>query len=68
MLHIPVSALGLLTVWSLWGNLGMARCQEKSTLSAGNIPLRKMTSASNIVCVEGWLIVYQDRNYLYPGQ
>ena len=26
----PASALGLPTVWSLWGNLGMARCQEMS--------------------------------------
>ena len=73
----PVSALGLPTVWSLWGNPGMARCREMSTLPAGYIPQRKVTSASSsgslgfIVCVwsvVGWLIVYQDGDYLYPGQ
>jgi hypothetical protein len=29
----PVSGLSLLTVWSLWGNPGMARCRRKSKLS-----------------------------------
>ena len=48
----------LLTVWSLWGNPGMARCREMSILSAGYIPHRKVTSASSsgslgfIVCVK----------------
>lgn len=68
------------TLWSLWGNQGMARCREMSTLHAGYIPQRKVTSASssgslglimNFHCVwsvAGWLIVYQDGNYLYPGQ
>ena len=41
------SALGLPTVWSLWGNPGMARCQEMSTLPAGYIPQRKVTLASS---------------------
>ena len=27
------SALSLLTVWSLWGSPGMARCRRKSNLS-----------------------------------
>ena len=54
----PVSTLGLPTVWSLWGNPGMARCWEMSTLPAGYIPQRKVTSASSsgslgfIVCVK----------------
>jgi hypothetical protein len=43
----PASALGLMTVWSLWGNPGMARCQEMSNLPAGYIPQRKVTSASS---------------------
>ena len=34
----PASELGLLTVWSLCGNLEMARCWEMSTLHAGYIP------------------------------
>ena len=47
-LHIePASALGLLTVWSLWRNLGMARCQDMSTLPAGYILHCKVTSASS---------------------
>ena len=29
----PASALSLLTVWSPWGNPGMARCRRKSKLS-----------------------------------
>ena len=33
----PVSALSLTTVWSIQKNLGMARCQEMSTLPAGYI-------------------------------
>ena len=39
--------LGLLTVWSLLGNLRMARCIEMSTLPAGYIPQRKVPSASS---------------------
>ena len=76
----PASALVLPTVWSLWGNPGMGRCWEMSTLHAGYIPQHKVTSASssgslgfimNFHCVwsvAGWLIVYQDGDYLYPGQ
>ena len=73
----PASILGLLTVWSLWGNPGMARCQEISTLLAGYIPQRKVTSGSSsgslgiIVCVKCCRmvdIVYQDTDYLYLGQ
>ena len=54
----PASALGLPTVWSLWGNPGMARCWEMSTLHAGYIPQHKVTSESSsgslgfIVCVK----------------
>ena len=51
MIHYTVNqrppGLGLLTVWSLWGNPGMARCQEMSTLPAGYIPQCKLTSASS---------------------
>jgi hypothetical protein len=43
----PASALGLPTVWSLWGNPGMARCREMSTLPAGYIPQCKVKSASS---------------------
>ena len=28
--HEPSSALSLLTVWSLWGNPGIARCWKKT--------------------------------------
>ena len=51
---INMFKLGLSTVW----NPGMARCQEMSTLPAGYIPQRKVTSASSsgslgfIVCVK----------------
>ena len=54
----PASALSLPTVWSLWGNPGMARCWEMATLPAGYIPQRKVPSASSsgslgfIVCVQ----------------
>ena len=72
MLHSePAFALGLPTVWSLWGNLGMARCQEMSILPAGYNPQRKASSASSsgalgftrfhcVWSVVGWLIVCQD--------
>ena len=70
----PASALGSPTVWSLWGNLGVARCQEMSTLPAGYIPKHKGTWASSsgllgfhcVWSVVGWLIVHQDDNYPYP--
>ena len=71
----PASALDLPTVWSLWGNPGMPRCF--STLPAGHISQRKVTSVISsgslgfIVCVwnvVGWLIVYQDGDYLYSGR
>ena len=59
LLHCkPAFVLGLPTVWSHWGDLGMARCWEMSTLPAGYIPRRKVTSASSsgslgfIVCVK----------------
>jgi hypothetical protein len=69
----PASALGLPIVRSLWGNPRMARCWEMSTLPAGYILQCKVTlvSSSGFHCVwnvVGWLIVYQDGNYLYPGQ
>jgi hypothetical protein len=54
----PASALGLLTIWSLLGNPGMARCWEMSTLPARYIPQQKATWASSsgslgfIVCVK----------------
>ena len=41
MLHYTASALGLPTVWLLWGILGM------STLHAGYILQHKVTSASS---------------------
>jgi hypothetical protein len=43
----PASALSLPTVWSLWGNPGMARCWEMSILPAGYIPQCKVPSASS---------------------
>ena len=61
MLHYTVNAcppMGLPKVWSLWGNPGIARCCEMSTLPAGYIPQIKVTSASLIgslgfiVCVK----------------
>jgi hypothetical protein len=54
----PASALSLPTVWSLWGNPGMARCREMATLPAGYIPQRKLPLASSsgslgfIVCMQ----------------
>ena len=42
MLHYTVNQPPL---WFLWGNPGMARCQEMPTLLAGYIPQRKVTSA-----------------------
>ena len=38
----PASALSLLTVWSLWGNPGMARCWEMATFPAEYILQRKL--------------------------
>ena len=69
----PASALGLPIVRSLWGNPRMARCWEMSTLPAGYILQCKVTlvSSSGFHCVwsvVGWLIVYQDGDYLYSGQ
>ena len=43
----PASALSLPTVWSTWGNPGVARCREMATLPAGYIPQRKLPSASS---------------------
>ena len=37
------SALSLLTVWSLWGNPGMARCRRKSGLSCWIHPAAQST-------------------------
>ena len=66
--------------WACQQYPGMARCWEMSTLPSGYIPQRKVTLVSssgslgfimNFHCewsVVGWLIVYQDSNYLYPGQ
>ena len=42
----PASALGLLTVRSLWGNPGMARCWRKSDLGFGYIQQLKILLAS----------------------
>ena len=39
----PASALSLLTVWSLWGNPGMARCWRKSGLSCWIHPAAQST-------------------------
>ena len=73
----PASALGLPTVFSLWGNPRRARCWHMSTLPEGYILQCKVTSVSSsgspsfIHCVWSvvrWLKVYQDINYLYPGQ
>ena len=59
--------------------LGGSRDVEISTLHAGYIPQHKVTSVSvsgslgfimdfhRMRSVKGWLIVYQDGNYLYPG-
>ena len=59
--------------------LGGSRDVEISTLHAGYIPQHKVTSVSvsgslgfimdfhRVRSVKGWLIVYQDGNYLYPG-
>ena len=43
----PASALSSLTVWSHWGNPGLARCQEMATLPTGYILQRKVPSASS---------------------
>ena len=58
-----------------WGNRGMARCQEMSTLPARYIPQRSdigkqqwVTGFHGVWSVVGWLIVYQDGDYLYPCQ
>ena len=67
----PASALGLLTVWSLWGNQGMARCWEMSTLPAAYSDIGQQKWVTEFHCmwsVVRWLIVYQDGDYLYPGQ
>ena len=76
----PASALGSPTVWSLWRNPRMARCWAMSILLSGYILQCKVTSPSssgslgfttNFHCVwsvVGWLMVYQDGNYLYPGR
>ena len=49
MIHYIMSQRpqGLLTVWSLQGNPGMARCQGMSTLPVGYIPQCKVTLASS---------------------
>ena len=39
----PASALSLLTVWSPWGNPGMARCRKKSGLSCWIHPAAQST-------------------------
>ena len=43
----PAYALGLPTVWLLWGNPGMARRKEMPTLLAGYIPQHIVTMASS---------------------
>ena len=47
MLHYTAYTLGLSAVWSLWGNLGMVRCGEMSTLPARYILPGNVTSASS---------------------
>ena len=45
------SALGLLRVWSLWGNQEMARCQEMSTLPAGYT----YPTAQSVISEQQWV-------------
>jgi hypothetical protein len=59
----PASALSLLTVWSLWGNPGMARCQRD--IGHRRAAVGHWVSLG-VWSVVGWLIVYQDGYYLYP--
>ena len=48
VLHIGhATVLGLRTVWSLWGNPGMARCRKKSALAIGYIQKPKALLASS---------------------
>ena len=56
----PASALGLLTVWSLRGNPGMARCLQDTS---GSAKWYQRTAVGHLVSlfvlsVVGWLIVY----------
>ena len=44
--HLTCYCTGLLTVWSLWGNPGMARCRKKSALAFGYIQKPKALLAS----------------------
>ena len=46
----PVSALSLMTVWSLWGNPGMARCLWKSNLSRWIHPAAQSTLGEQWPC------------------
>ena len=73
----PASALGLPTVWSLWGTqewIGVKRCQlclQDSSRIAKCFRQAAVGHWFHCVCVwsvVGWLIVYQDGNYLYPRQ
>ena len=43
----PASALSLLTVWSLWGNPGMARCWRKNNLICWIHPEAQSSKASS---------------------
>ena len=45
--HLTCYCMGLLTVWSLWGNPGMARCRKKSALAFGYIQKPKALLASS---------------------
>ena len=45
--HLTCYCTGLLTVWSLWGNPGMARCRKKSALAFGYIQKPKALLASS---------------------
>ena len=66
----PLSALNLPTVWLHWGNTGVARCWEM-TLCAERCHWQAAVGHWVSLCVwsvVGWLIVYQDGDYLYPGQ
>ena len=61
----PVSTLGLPTVWSLWGNPGMARCWEMSSLPSRTHPAAQsdiseqqlVTGFHCVWSVVGWLIL-----------
>ena len=72
----PASPLGMPTVWSLWGNpgwLGVERCQLCLQDTSHRAKWHRWAAVGHWVSlcvwsVVGWLIVYQDGDYLYTGQ